>query len=384
MNLEEYDKAIKELENEIEDNNKIKDIYVERFNLARFNTTEFRAINLLVLSTLPYLIISLIIATSMASGAGLVALLPNIPTITLPLGVAAVSTGIGAIGNLVLDKFRKTKRYKEFSTATNEEERLSEQIYYDIESEKLYNRNKALQKAIESLRTNKKLASTLPNKPKFNYDTYIASDGALKNRINEIDSILKTEFESLDKQSAKSILHNFWPIRQKSGRRERLFINTLLAFWMSMMLLMPYTGFGTHVINFSLSSIFVVTGISSIGTYAYLLRRNNIFKKVFNKFNSQLGEDGLINEFNKNYGALDEEKEISQSIEKKISDISLISSQLYEEKSLLNNIQDSDSDEKDKTVDDIQKEDTVYYSNVFPEENDKLENTVVKKIGTKK
>lgn len=90
-----------------------------------------------------------------------------------------------------------------------------------------------------------------------------------------------------------------------------------------------------------------------------MTKRNKDRKKVFDDFNSQLGENSLPEKYKDFDKIYEEQQEISALIEKQIRDISLGVIQLKEKQQVLESIisakeSETSIDNKNKTLDDVQ------------------------------
>ena len=165
---------------------------------------------------------------------------------------------------------------------------------------------------------------------------------------------IKEQYDKLDILTTQKVLHdNFWRIRSKSQKGTDILAATMIA----SMFAMFFTGFPlimvrdaiTYSSSFaSLASIFAPFVVGGIGASGYMIKRNKDHKKVFNKLNSQLGENALEEVYEKFEGAYEEQQELTKLIETQIRDISLVEVQLQEIKRCLDSFTPED-DNKEET-----------------------------------
>lgn len=116
----------------------------------------------------------------------------------------------------------------------------------------------------------------------------------------------------------------------------------------------------------SLNSIFIFRSLFIVGvagSSGYMVKRNKDCEKAFNMLNSELGENALPDKIKEAY---EEKQDLDAKLESKLREISIILSQLQEQKKVLELFADDDN-EIEKTLEPtvseehtIEKKDTIF------------------------
>lgn len=289
MNTNNYEKIRKDLTNQLEINSsKIKELE-SKINILRINTTKNKIQNILLISIIPtiiYLLISPILITS------------KIPLIVLKYIPLTLSILIGVISEKIIEK--KSHHQNKFSKSKKEIDKIEEQAKYEIELEKLINRNKVLTNTIETIEDN-----NISSKRNYN----------LENELQKLD-IISTQ---------NSLRKSFHRIRNKY---QKLYLNISIPLIFSCIV--------TFLINYptlvlygtiSISELLIPLLISEVISNIFISKEEKQYKKVWNKLKGNSLAD--IEEDN-------EEENISTSIDRQIEKVSKIEKQVLLEKSSTN------------------------------------------------
>lgn len=303
---------LKELENKKEYNYQQALINDEKRRMAQVNTFEYKTMENLFFSALAYFVL-FILTSILYKILGPIVITSALPGIALPATLIGCSLAIGTLSkNLLHKKYNLKNRLKSFSKATNNKEILEEEIYYQIESEKAMNRVKALDYTINNL---KKIS---------------LNEDELKNNDN-ISFILDEEYDTLDILTTKKVLHNnFWKTRDKSEKIMNTFRNSIIIGIIAFIFAnIPSTLFGALFTNLLIPISPLIIGTTA--GFVYMLKRNNTYKKMFNKFNSTLNEYALKEDLNsKTQDALSEKELLNHLIATQIKKISFLEAKKQE------------------------------------------------------
>ncbi len=315
MNQDNLEKIKKELEQEFEENEKKLEVYNERAITAENNQFNSKLELWSLFAIIAYIILSILAITT------------NIfPKLFIPGIILGGSLVSGLIGSAIIMKITKFKeRLKSFSTAKNEREKLREEIKYAIEIEKTNNRNMAIKQTLDNLDSKQVLSSFAKN-----YDISYTDTENIKLNNQKLEEILIQKYQELDLLSAKEVLdrkfNKFFPVRDKIA-------SSLVS---GLIFLMAFAGpfiFVKDIINISFLIVPITYGTGFLVSLGYILKRNRDIKQIFQNIGYNIGEDILEN---KQLGISYDEQ-----IKNKIKDISIISTQLQENKILLESIEDN-------------------------------------------
>lgn len=341
MIKEDFRKSKEELEKTKKENDEKIGLYDERTRMANINSFEEKLISTLELSTFGYLSLY-IISTGLIKMVGVTAFTNVIPALSYPVLLIGGSLSIGTIiNNFIYKKYKIRERYKSFSTAKTIEEKLQEEIYYQIELEKARNRNKAIDEAIKVFESNQEILNTLSRRYDLNDKTAPQTKEEATLKVNELSMKIKEQYNKLDMLTKQKVLHDrFWRIRSKFQKASDILITSIASGFSAMILigfpLMIVRDAITYSSSFiSLASIFAPFATAGIVANIYMLKRNEIHKKVFKNLNLLLGKNDLEETYKKFEGAYEEKQELARLIETQIRNISLAEVQLQENKRYL-------------------------------------------------
>lgn len=242
------------------------------------------------------------------------------PGFTFPLAFIGSSLGVGMLVRHIMTKKHKTKeRFRSFSNAKNEYEKIYEEVFYEIELEKAKNRNKAIDEGIKIINSKQMITGDMVLE-----DTEILSskEKLLENQ-DKLLMLVKIHLDDLDTLSMKKVLHErFWKIRDKFQKVSECMIYPLFSFF----IIMLFVGFPTMFVQefVTIGALIIPFLLGMGGSLGYILKRNNDYKKVFDRFNLELGEKALIDDFSKEVnGVYKEECEINEALENQIMNASL-------------------------------------------------------------
>ena len=338
MKTEDFNKTINELQNEININNNQIDLSDERKRMANVNQFENKAIETFGFSILPYLGFVALFALLTKNGA-LSSITNTIPAESLPLIIVGSSLGIGTIGRKLLEwKFKTKERFKSFTTAKSQFEKLQEEVKYAVELEKAQNRNKAIEKTIDSLSSNQTILNSLSSRYDISDKNLPQTREESQQRVNELSTLLKEKYDELDILTTQKVLHErFWKVRLKSNKILDILIaglsgGALTLIYGDMPLIILRDSLTYSSTSSSLIVVFAPLIMGFVGISGYMVNRNNNYKKTFNILNSKMDHNALPYEIKDAY---EEQQNINAKEEKIIGDISAILIQLQEQKRIM-------------------------------------------------
>ncbi len=222
------------------------------------------------------------------------------------------------LGAIICQKgLYKKRKYrqslKEISEAEKEEDLLEENTRYELEKEKLSNKNKALEKFFDHL-----------------------SNGDLEKSSFDNYNDFEKEAKKLETISTQNFLATkFMKIRDKSQILNYL-SDGLVGFTLGIMLSIG-TIIGVYFTNgpleMGLFELLAPGGIGALASFVYDFNKNKKNKTVFNYLNNELGEDKLP-QFIENYYA---DEDIELQLEKQIEKVgSIMCQEKVEENKKLN------------------------------------------------
>lgn len=351
MTNKELAKIKKELYNRGKDNStKIRD-YDEKMRMCRVNQKDYQIGNSLPLASIFYFL-PIFILMFLDGNIDLSIITNVIPAFTVPILLIGGSLSIGTIISKLLNKKYKTKeRFKSFSNAKTEVEKLEEEIKNQIELEKLNNRNKIINYVIEDLEDNVSILSKISDRYTITHRNLSQTKEETTDNITKISSLLEEKYKELDVLITKKVLHeNFWRIREKFQRiADPLLITLGGSIGIMMLATLPFITAETLLSSCSIleKDIMFISSLvcGGIAPNIYLIKRNKDKKNVFNNINKTLGDNSLPEKIK---SAHDEERELKSLIEKEIREISLAEIQLIEQKEVLERITSEDTNDKQK------------------------------------
>lgn len=352
MTHEEIKKTNAELKEEIKRNNEKIIINDERTRMANVNKFEYKALKTLGLSVLPYLCIFISSALLTKNGA-MTSITSTIPIESLPLIIVGSSLGIGTIvGKLLERKYKTKERFKSFTNAKSQSEKLQEQVKYAIELEKARNRNKAIKQTMDSLNSKQSVLNSLSIR-------YNISDKALpqtkeesQKRVEELSILLKEKYNELDILTTQQVLHDkFLKVRIEGQKSIYIMLSGMMGgvvamFYFDLPLIMLKNSLIYSSISPNILSVLTPLIAGVVGLSGYMIKRNKDYEKAFNILNRELGENALPNKIKEAYY---EKQEIDGKIESKMREISITGIQLQEQKRIMESFID-DSNKKENTL----------------------------------
>jgi len=357
MNQEEFEKSKNELEKEKEKNNELIAINDERSRMLKANSLEFKGETILFFSALAYM--GFFLTTIILSNTPVASVISKaLPGLSYPITLLGGSLAIGTIARTLLDKKFKTKeRLKSFSKAKTQAEKLEEEVHYQIELEKVNNRNRVIDETINVLNSNQAMLNRISSRYDLKDKTAPQTKEEAEQNAEKLSATIKDQYDKLDILTVQKVLHNrFWKVRERFQRR----LNTMVVSTVSGIFTMFFTTFPTLIDIIPNSSLLAKLAIplvpfvvGTIGGSAYMLKRNRDHKKAFNNLNAKLEENALEENLDNEYdSSIEEHKKIKTLIENQIRNISLIEIQLQEIKRFL----DTNTAEEEKKKDSEEQE----------------------------
>lgn len=206
MTKSDLEKIREELKKQKEQNDNNILLYDERTRMAQVSQFKSKAEHTLAFSTISYFAL-LSASAVLINKIGADTFTSIIPAVSYSPILALGSVSIGSIIKGVMDKKFKTKeRFKAFSTAKTQAEKLEEEIYYQIELEKTENRNKVIDETISILNSKEIMLW----KRSVNYDINVKdlSEEEMRKAIDDLSEYIKTQYSKLDLLTAQKILHD--------------------------------------------------------------------------------------------------------------------------------------------------------------------------------
>ena len=357
MNNEEFEKSKKELEKAKLQNDEQIIISDERTRMSKVNSLEYKGLITLFFSMSAYMVL-LLTSSGLITALGTSVITNIFPGFTYPIALIGSSIGIGIIGRMLFDKkFQTKKRLKVFSNAKTEAEKLEEEVHYQIELEKVNNRNRVIDETINVLNSNQAMLNRISSRYDLKDKTAPQTKEEAEQNAEKLSATIKDQYDKLDILTVQKVLHNrFWKVRERFQRR----LNTMVVSTVSGIFTMFFTTFPTLIDIIPNSSLLAKLAIplvpfvvGTIGGSAYMLKRNRDHKKAFNNLNAKLEENALEENLDNEYdSSIEEHKKIKTLIENQIRNISLIEIQLQEIKRFL----DTNTAEEEKKKDSEEQE----------------------------
>lgn len=294
MNIDDMLYEEKTLEDRYNENENLCAILDERARMAKVNQLDYKVTEIFGMTMIPYIILLLIGIISSAQTLNVISM------IWFTLGSAAISLPIGLITSALINKKYKTKkRFKEFSNAKKESEKIELQLLNELQLERIKNRNSVLEQTMEKLHTSK-LNITCLSKYKGLDMSILPKD--LEKVLEEKQSIkneLEQKYNELDLLSIKSfLLNNLGKYMLKGQSTMEILLNSFMyAIMPCMLLFMPVIMIAKQgmTIPTILGNIELgLLGISVTTSTIYNLNKNRVQKEFFDKVNNLLGDNKLI------------------------------------------------------------------------------------------
>ena len=248
------------------------------------------------------------------------------PFISLPL----VTIGSSLIASPVLSYnfFKKLKlKLNKVTSAKTQEEILLEKTKYEIEVEKLTNKNRAIEEAVESLSKEENRLNNI-NRNSEGIEKQMPQL-EIHRDIDSIDKTLNNKEKDVNLLTTQNYLINrFSNVRSKINSFRNYSMSSMMVSITSLLLLTLPIAFGGMVNDFALyhpnvnpnsfviASIFTPLALSITGSTLYFKNLNNKEKKVFRKINSSLEENAISEKEQP-----DEEK-IEEKLNSKVDELS--------------------------------------------------------------
>lgn len=294
MNIDDMLYEEKTLEDRYNENENLCAILDERARMAKVNQLDYKVTEIFGMTMIPYIILLLIGIISSAQTLNVISM------IWFTLGSAAISLPIGLITSALINKKYKTKKkFKEFSNAKKESEKIELQLLNELQLERIKNRNSVLEQTMEKLHTSK-LNITCLSKYKGLDMSILPKD--LEKVLEEKQSIkneLEQKYNELDLLSIKSfLLNNLGKYMLKGQSTMEILLNSFMyAIMPCMLLFMPVIMIAKQgmTIPTILGNIELgLLGISVTTSTIYNLNKNRVQKEFFDKVNNLLGDNKLI------------------------------------------------------------------------------------------
>lgn len=357
MNDEDYKKTKEELEYESKNNNLQRSINNERMRLARANRAESKLSLTLLNSSLVYLIIFVV---SMALAKYNVLSFSNaFYANAYPFVVIGACLGIGAVATKIIEHKEKLKeRFKLFSNAHNESEKLQEEVKYSIEKEKVSNRNKALIIAKKQLAINQSMLNSLSSKYDITEKNENQNVELTKDIINELSKLLKDKYNELDVLTTQNVLYKTFRETLSNFERVERYFWTVLAVAFCGFCFFDLLIIGLMMISkssnlFSILTFLAPLVICPFGTIGYMAKRNKDYRKAFDNLNDELKDNALSE---KDFNC---EPKFDEKITDKIREAGTIIVQLQERKRLMESIENNGMEETRELEEILKEEQTV-------------------------
>lgn len=348
MKAEDFNKTNEELKNEIQKNNEQMNISDERKRMSYVNQFEYKAMETMLFSLLPYS--GLVILSGILAKNGIMpSLTETIPVESFPFIITGGSLCMGTIVRKILEWKLKTKeRLKAFTNANTQSEKIQEEVKYTVDLEKAKNRNKVIQQTMDTLSSNQSILNSLSNRYDINDRTISQNKEDAKKRIEDLSILLKDKYTKLDVLTTQKILHEkFWRIRTKGQKVVDIIIVGLMGGLLTMTYgEMPFLILKDYLPSLELMTVFTLPIVGIVGVSGYMLKRNKDYINAFNNLNNELGENALPDKIKEAY---QEQQDIDDKIKCKIREISIAKIQLQEQKRIIESFS-TDSSKKEQTI----------------------------------
>ena len=363
MKTEDFKKTNEELQEEIKKNNEQIAVSDERTRMAKVNQFEYKFGTSLGFSMVPYFVGLLF--TIFASNGTMASITNTIPAESLPLIITGSSLGIGTIGRKILEwKFKTKERFKSFTTAKTQYEKIQEEIKYAVELEKANNRYKAIQETMDSLSSNQSILNSLSNRYDINDKNVPQTIEESKKIVDELSMLLNEKYNELDVLTTQKVLHErFWKVRTKGQPSMDIMMSAMMGGLVSMMYVdMPFIIMGiSETLTYNSLPAALITCFAPLvagitGVSGYMIKRNKDYMRVFNNLNNDLNEKALPEKIKE---PREEKQDIDSKIESKIREISIAGAQLQEQKRIMESFAENDEEKEKKLETLVSKEHTI-------------------------
>lgn len=313
--MRNYSDKIKESLNEkIKNLRNVIDFADERKRVSKANTFEFKALSIVGMSMIAYVLLTMITTLVMATGVAI----PS--SILLPTGFIGLSLLGGAVTNAIMNKHYKVKeRFKEFSKAKTDKEKLASELEYSIYLEQAKNKKAILENVLANIENSEMLLKNLEH----NLSSNISSDS----NINNLYELLAEQYDSFDTLTAKKTISKFFMSERDNYKKVMLtVIGFAFGFMVPLiMILCPFILFNVAVSPALMTSLGI---IGSLASGAYVLNKNNNCRKVFEEMNKKFNT-GLEWKISDPY---DEVEMLEQELSKESSKLVMLEQSICDEK----------------------------------------------------
>lgn len=295
MNTKLFDKTSDELFKDYYTYSDEINSYNEKIKLSKYNLFESKLKLTLLNSILPYILLVLS-TTKITKRLGVNLITDVYSAIFVPLTITIMSVFIGSIIKDVI--YKKNNINSKISKP--EYEKIEEQIAYEIELEKANNREKAVEKAIQSFRENKVYLPFFSKRYVMKKKLELDPVEQEKEKFEEASIIVDEKKEELDIASMKKVIGNrLFKYRAKNNQQRKDLI-LCLGFILSVVSLNTLSLFllGNCAFYNSLFESIIPTVVplvsSTVLSKIYILKRNNDYSKALNNINVKLGKDKIL------------------------------------------------------------------------------------------
>lgn len=354
MRLEDLEKTKEELQKKRKQNKEQIWRYDERTRMARANQIEERFYRTLACSLLPYFVLTM--GVYFSTSVDMTLLTRFVPAYSIPAICVGGSLGIGTFIRRLVDRhYRLKNRFAAFSKTKTEAGKIEEEVSNKIELEKAKNKDRVLQRSIESLEDNQTLWCSLTDRCDIREKNASQVENENLQKAEEMSRLLEEKYNELAILTVKGVLsERFVQVRLKGQN----FIGGMAAaggcyMFCLMSNILPMLPLGgsfavePSVIPAVLNIYAPLVAGTLTGIYwGIKLKRENT---VFEHFNHMLGDAALCS---KTCDVETEKREIVALIERKINDIAIVEAKIQEEQRKLEEIEEErHSQEREKTID---------------------------------
>ena len=331
MKIKDSKQIRKQLEEEYNENcSKIYDLN-KKIEILKENNFETKVSGVLLFSVISWT--GSIILTPIIIKYGIIPL-----NIVQPLSVG-IPTLIGiAAEELFAKKLKSRAKLTRFSKSKTQKEQIEESTKYEIEKEKLKNKNKVLKKSYDNLLENENLITSLSTSYNITEkDVDERTKEEINNNIENLNNILQQKQQEMDLATTKNVLREkFWRVRDKFYRFYDILTLGMIGGLVSMLLYdMPIiyqNQLGNIQFQTNFLGLLAPAIIGGLACGSYGVKKRNNFISVFKTINNELN-DNAISEFSD----YEKEKYFKKDLENIIKDTCEIKLQLKTEKQKLEN-----------------------------------------------
>ena len=361
---ENYKKSANELINKYNENVENINLYLERKRLMEDDNLKNKLLGSLGVGYM----ITFMIVVLLTMTIGIEKIITIVPADIIPLLLLTSISVFSFLAKKIYERTRGLKEIKKFSKSRTYAEKLEEQITYEIEYEKLKNRNKAMEESLDTLKINQEYFEQISS----SYDFSIKNEITCIPSIKKEKKLLEDSYKELDVLTTqKHLTSKFCNIRYKSNKildpivyGSMGGVGTMMLIFTPLLIIKDYVSY-SHI----LSKLLLVTPvIGGIVTSVCVVKRNKIYTNIFNKLNHILGVNA-INDKTKDH-TKDIQKYDNQIIDtiNKVSTAEIAFQARKREIELFNTENKDKSEVDDKAVEETQSE-TKLYKETIDNEN---------------